>query len=240
MDWMIQFFGWLFSACDTIAKLIVGGSRTQRQVQHLKDEMQSFISDKDYGETAIATDVASQLSAWQQFYLAEFGLTCDFSSLVIPKQRKGFGWLIVVAQGLTIEQVFQQCKKHFPCWKCTDRTLNEDIPTNDRDPKNGTYAIWVRDCIEANQEHKNRSARYLEQKHIPGITLLERLLLELKYFLETGEHLDIQNVTLCSGSRLAGGFVPFVYWYDDKLEVYWCSLVCVFVVSLRAREVVAA
>lgn len=156
-------------------------------------------------------------------------MACDFSSLSIPKQRKGFDRLIVVARGLTIEQAFQQCQKHFPCWKYTDRDLDVAVTTNDRNPKNGPYAIWVRDRIEADQD--------LEQKHIP-ITLLEWLLLELKYFLETGQHLDIQNVTLCSGSRCADGFVPGVRWDDDRLEVFWCNPVFALV-GLRAREVVA-
>ena len=241
MDWMLQFFVWLFSACETIAKLVMGGSRDQQQVQHLKDEMQSFISDKDYGKEALTidVDVASQLTTWQQLYLAEFGLTCDFSSLVIPKWRKGFDRLIVVAQDLTIEKVFQQCQKHFPCWKYTDRDFDIAVPKNDRTSQAGSYAIWVRDTVEADPERKNCSARYLERKHILGITLLERLLLELKYFLETGKHLDIQNWTLCSGSRRDDGYVPDVYWRDSQLEVTWCSpgFACDF---LRSREVVTA
>jgi len=239
MNWMIQFFGWLFSACDTIVKLVISGSRNQQQVQHLKDEMQLFISNKDYGKTAVATDVASQLAAWQQFYLAEFEMTCDFSSLAIPKQRKGFGWLIVVAQGLTIEQVFQQCRKHFPCGKYTDRDLDAAVPTNDRNPKDGPYAVWGRDTVEADSQYKNRSANFLKEQEVSGITLLERLLLELKYFLETGgNHLDLRNVTLCSGSRYVDGFVPRVCWRSDWLDVGWYSPGSAFD-CLRAREVVA-
>jgi hypothetical protein len=237
---MIQFVTWLFSACDTIVKLVIGGSRNQQQVQHLQDEMQSFISDKDYGKTALATDVASQLATWQKLYLDEFGLTCDFSSLVIPTQHKGFDRLIVVAQGLTIEQTFQQCKKHFPCWKYTDHDLDEAVPTNDRNPQNSSYVIWVRDRIEADQEHRNRSA-HLKRRNVPGITLLERLLFELAYFLEKGKHLDLQNLTLCLGSRFVGGLVPYVVWGGSDLSVYWYNPGHASGSGhLRSREVVSA
>ncbi len=143
MDWMVQFLAWLFGACETIAKLVISGSRDQQQVQHLKDEIQSFINDKDYGKANLLTDVASQLKAWQQFYQEQFNLSCDFSGVTIPKPHKGFNRLIMVAAGLTVEQVFQQCQRHFPCWKYTDRDLEIAVPKNDRTPQNGAYAIWV-------------------------------------------------------------------------------------------------
>ncbi len=92
--------------------------------------------------------------------------------------------------------------------------------------------------MEAEPQRKNRSANWLRQKNIPGITLLERLLLELKYFLETGKHLDIQNATLCSGSRLDDGNVPYVGWDDSQLKVSWCYPDDAHD-ALRAREVVA-
>jgi hypothetical protein len=239
MDWMIQFFEWLFSACNTVVKLVTSGSRNQQQVQYLKDEMQSFINDKDYGKTAVAADTGGSLASWQEFYRNQFDLVCDFSLLPIPKQRKGFNRLIVVAQGLTIEDIFKKCQKHFPCGKYTTRDLDVAVPTNDRCPKDGPYAIWVRDRVEADREHKGRSARYLEQKHIPGITLLERLLLELKYFLETGQQLDIQNWTLCSGSRRGNDDVPYVRWGGSQLRVGWCHPDSGDGDGLRSREVVA-
>jgi len=39
------------------------------------------------------------------------------------------------------------------------------------------------------------------------------------YFRETGKHLDIQNVTLCAGSRSAAGNVPCVDWNDGEVRV---------------------
>lgn len=47
--------------------------------------------------------------------------------------------------------------------------------------------------------------------------------MELDYFKETGEHLDVKNITLCSGSRDSDGDVPDVDWDPDdgKVRVHW-------------------
>ena len=175
---------------------------------------------------------------WQKFYREQFDLKVNFAGLKISQQRPGFTRLIVVAQGVTIQQVYDKCKQLFGAWKYADNSLDQAVPTNDRDTKNGHYAIWVRDRVEADEELKNKSASDLKQAGTPGITLLERLLLELKYFKETGQHLDIGNWTLCSGSRDSVGYVPLVSWFDVKLRVDWYRVVfaCDHV---RAREVVS-
>jgi hypothetical protein len=52
-----------------------------------------------------------------------------------------------------------------------------------------------------------------------GIILLERMLLELMYYEQTGQHLDARGLTLCSGSRYLDGFVPSVYLDGDEVNV---------------------
>jgi len=66
---------------------------------------------------------------------------------------------------------------------------------------------------------KNLSANDLGRRNIAGITLEERLVYELKYFEETGNHLDIKNWTLCAGSCYSDGFVPGVYWVSVAGEL---------------------
>jgi hypothetical protein len=176
---------------------------------------------------------------WVKFYREMFGIELDVSTLRFTIKWSAFDRLIVVAGGLSIQQVYDKCRGLFPCWKYTDQSLDEIVTVNDRDPKNGTYAVWVRDRVEADEEHKNKSANDLAKAKIKGETLLERLLHELKYWKETGKHLDIQNVTLCSGSRNSLGDVPSVSWYgiDSKLRVDWYG-VDFRDGHLRTREVV--
>lgn len=177
------------------------------------------------------------LDSWAEFYVEAFGIELDITSLKIPERREGFDRLLVIAQGITCEQVCQKCKLSFGAYKYTDSDLDSAVPTNDRTNKNGAYAIWVRERPEADQEWQNHSADQLKEAGIKGITLLERLIYELKYFKETGKHLDINNVTLCSGSRSSRGVVPSVDWHVVRLFVHWCYPVYRYD-SLRTREVV--
>lgn len=176
------------------------------------------------------------LNKWQQFYKTEFGIECDFSKLKVPAKPEGLYRLIVIAKGVTAQQVYNRCAQLFNCWKYTDRSLDEVVIINERDSKNGHYAIWVRDVVEADEVHKNKSAKAIQQANLKTETLLERLLHELDYYQETGKYLDVNNITLCAGSRSSGGFVPCVGWSDDGLKVVWCNPFYAFVV-LRVREV---
>ena len=164
--------------------------------------------------------LADPVKVWQKFYLDVFGLTVDLSQVRIPVQQKGFIRLIFVAQGLTLNGVYDACAKRFSCWRYND-DLDAAVTENDRTPTEH-YAIWVRDTIEADQKLQNLSANDLKEKQCVTMTLLERMLFELKFFLEAGKHLDIQNVSLCAGSRSSGGGVPGAYWGDGEFEVGWC------------------
>ena len=182
---------------------------------------------------------ASKIEEWREFYKDVFGWDKDFSNLQIPPEREGFGWLIIVAEGLTLNRVFDKCTKRMKAWRWADN-LDRAVPKNDREAKTD-YAIWVRDRVEADEELKNLSANQLTEKGILGITLLERLILELFYFWNTrGKHLDRKNVTLCAGSRRSGGHVPGVHWRsNDRLRVAWGHPVD-SAGGLRARAVVSA
>jgi len=183
----------------------------------------------------------SQESSWLDFYRKEFGLECE-PLLVCPEKRhpevgKSFGRMIVVAQDIRMQCVFDQCQNHFNCHKHTEMELDAVVQSNDRLSASGSFAVWVRDCAEADEEHRYRSANALKQMNIFGITLLERLLYELKYFLETGKHLDVRNITLCSGSIDIEGHVPDVFWDGEKMNVGWFSPDANYG-NLRTREVV--
>ena len=92
--------------------------------------------------------------------------------------------------------------------------------------------------MEAGKENENLSANKCKELNINGITLEERLLLELFYHWRTNKHLDINNVTLCTGSRDSGGGVPRVGWDVGKMDVrYYYSGHSLD--SLRSRSAVS-
>ena len=177
---------------------------------------------------------------WQKFYKKVFGEVFDFSDIRIPgcPGIPGKEWrLIIVAKGMTPEELFCKCREKFGAWKWTDRNLNE-IVISDRTAKDGHYAIWVRARVEADEEFKNLSVNNLKAQNHKGITLEERLVLELFHFWKTRKHLDIQNITLCSGSRYSGGSVARVDWSVGGVGVDWFSPDCSDD-DLRSREAVS-
>lgn len=174
----------------------------------------------------VVGSIDEHLSPWIEFYKKYFGIVVDLPglrSLQIPAKVAGFDRLIIVVQGIGLNEVWKICVKRFKCYKYTDSDLESLVTENDRDPANGSYAVWVRDVVEADGDMKNLSAKDLAEKSIKGVTLLERLIHELKYFSETGKHLDIDNVTLCSGSRYSDGDVPDAGWFGDELGVGWAD-----------------
>ena len=141
------------------------------------------------------------------------------AGLMVPERRKGFDRLLVVDDMMTNNLGFEACEASFPSRRYVN-DLDIAIPTNERHPsKNGIYVVWFRDRVEADEELKDKSADDIVMMGLRTITLLERELFELVHFMETGKHLDIQNWTLCSGSRNSDGNVPNAGWCDGEFEV---------------------
>ncbi|MFH1473085.1 MAG: hypothetical protein ABIF06_01570 [bacterium] len=200
------------------AKAIVGNMGTFRK------DVRKFWSQYRVDDVELSSD----LIRWTGVYERLFGHKPDLSQIVVPEKPKGFGpmRLVVVAReivewtnGRPLQGTQDALKKHFPCWQYVD-DLDEAIMKNDRDPRSGSYAVWVRDVQEADEEFANRSANDLMAEKHTGITNLECAIFEADYYFETGKHLDVQNVTLCTGSRHRGGYVPLTLWHD-RFRVDW-------------------
>lgn len=131
-------------------------------------------------------------------------------------------WTIPVVQGVTCNKLVAALRKLGVNVYTYVDDLDKGVPTNDRSPDKKSYLVSFRRNVEADPDNKNRSANDLAKVGHMGITLLERLLLELGYFLATGKHLDVSNWTLCSGSRRSNGSVPYVNFRDGKVYVLWC------------------
>jgi len=207
---------------DTTRQAMEFGAALLKQAPHLaSEEMQYWIKNQGDLQEALAKalGIPDPRREWERFCQEVFGISVDFSSLVLPEKRDGFNWLIVMPQGMTANRLFDKCKERFAAWRYTeDLDTTKSVRTAEK-----ATAIWVRDRIEADEENKKKSANVCKAEGINGITLEERLLLELFYHWRTGKHLDIQNVTLCSGSRNPHGGVPDVSWAVGKLDVGSCN-----------------
>lgn len=203
-------------------------------------QLANAIRDAIYSLVGAVQELPDHLKWWQDFYWEE-GIKIDFLTFRIPeKPVKGSWWPILVAAGLTYNQVVQMLRKKFPVWLWTeDLDKAIDLSKEQRRAVDQPYVVWVKANVEADPDLANKSANDLVGQKM--ITLMERLLLEVLYFcaINSGQHLDIQNWTLCAGSRCQDGVVPGVSFrsHGVKVSVYWTRTVPAFD-DLRARSAV--
>jgi hypothetical protein len=156
---------------------------------------------------------------WQKFFKKHFGRTFDLSNLHVPQKPAYPCRAILIRQGLTNNQIFDACTKAFKTWRYAN---DLDVVRDVVERHDGPYIVWVRDTVEADPDMANKSASDIEAVSIN--TLKERMLLELAYFDETGRHLDINNWTLCAGSRYLDGTVPRCRWDGGMFIVHWSNV----------------
>ncbi len=80
-------------------------------------------------------------------------------------------------------------------------------------------ALWVRASSGPDQAFRNKSLLDADPSLI-GMTLFERVILGMKYFEETGKHLDVNTFTICSGSQMSTrNVVPLVACANRKVII---------------------
>lgn len=175
-----------------------------------------------YPTVIVDTNDRSEAEAQSAFMKEHFGLKLPRSLTTLaplPDHR-----VLVVPKGLTPMMVVEASRKRGMRFELYGVNLDKDVRENERDPnRDGTYVIQVRDRKEADEELKNLSGNDLRKQNAKTMTLLERLLYGFKRFVETGEHLDVADITLCAGSRYSDGGVPRVSCSDGIVGVHWYS-----------------
>ncbi|MCA9354581.1 MAG: hypothetical protein KC877_03630 [Candidatus Kaiserbacteria bacterium] len=181
-------------------------------------------------------DIAMQQLLWQQIF-DDLQVECSVSDVRLPIFNPRFAQLIVVPS-ITLLECIDLMDQEFPI-DSPDRDLSEVPLIDDWRRAEGPYAIWVRKRFEADFEHQKKSAVHVRQSLIPGITLLERLLLELFYYRYNGKHLDADCITLCTGTQTTGSFTPGFGWDADhcRVRIDWFAPDYASI-GLRVREVI--
>jgi hypothetical protein len=160
---------------------------------------------------------------WRELWRMQLGIKSpDFAGITPFAAHPGYRPLIMPKhERITAQRLLDICRERFKCWKYTNNSLDNVVVMNTRDPRKGSYVAWFRDRVEADEELSNLSAIELEKRKIPGITLLEREVMEYDYFNRTNGHLDIDNMTICPGSRYLCGDLPRVRWDGKKFFIHW-------------------
>lgn len=179
-----------------------------------KEQFQLFLSHRN---PFIVTNERAQ---WQAFYKRYFGLNVDFKDVVIPPLVSPgyFERMIIIPKGLQISKVIKVLVKNFECnlglLHIKPETLIEERTTKT------SYAIRLHDSQEADLEEKNCPCQKYNSQEL--ITLTERLIFELKYFDETGNHLDLSSATICGASHNNYDYIPEVSYRSEVLTLTWC------------------
>lgn len=203
------------------------------------------VSGQANGGVTYATGIneAAFRADWQKYLNEVFGINADFlSAIKLPPFRAGFGWGVVMPQGLSDQRMLNVLKPRFAdkLWQwCQNLDEVLDPAKEARTTANGPYVVWCRDRVEADEELKNLSANNLTKRGINCMTEPERIMLEGWFHWKTGSHLDTQNVTLSVGSRDSDGNVPSANWYADSgfnVHGYFPDYCGDYI---RAREVVS-
>ena len=133
-----------------------------------------------------------------------------FVKLISAKERLNL-WFMPVVKGVTCDKVVAALRKLRVHVRTYVNSLDRNLPANDRDPnRDGSYVVSFRRVVEVDQENENLSANVLIARGRMGITLLERLLLELGYFLATHKYMNVKSMTLCVASRYSINRIPCV------------------------------
>ncbi|KKP54384.1 MAG: hypothetical protein UR46_C0023G0005, partial [Parcubacteria group bacterium GW2011_GWA1_33_6] len=181
-------------------------------------------------------ELEPQISDQLQLYATHFNRELDLSTVELPErtkeQEQEFTRLLIIDKKLATEEAYQACKKQFPCYHYQEnKPLDQliDPEQEERNPQTqGSYAIWVEDSQNAPERNANLSANQIKERKLQTMTLRERLYDELYHWDknssnpdQTQRHLDSTNTyTHCSGSRIVGGLLPYVYWYSFAREMY--------------------
>ncbi|MEK7664568.1 MAG: hypothetical protein AAB361_00325 [Patescibacteria group bacterium] len=224
---------------DSVKILIAFAEHAQKHGLEITYDLQVFI-DEPERVTRLVKYIKAGAPIWQVETLPDINWPAVYQKLGMEAEYQEFVkttnwsnpslWIVPAINGATCNKVVAAMKndgvKFWP-----NKDLDASLSRNDRDPnKDGSYVVGFRRTIEADEENKNLSADILAEHNHKGITLLERLLLGAGYFWTTGQHLDVKNITLSTGSRDLVGSVPsvcfffsvygevFVSWYGPGIR----------------------
>ena len=210
---------------NNVGGLVLGGKRDAKDVANclqVINDHPDFVDRLRLGSTADTSKIREELILWQKFdqkFFPDVNVG-NYTSLRIPlNPPAAFTLPIVNARGISADMLVTRMRKEFKVWV---NICDLDSVSSDRSPASSSYIVLVRDRIEADDELVNESADMLAEKAISGITLPERLRLEFFYWWKTGQHLDLVNMTLASGSRHYG-VVPRVCYNSRAKELILSS-----------------
>ncbi len=198
----------------------------------------------------MSSKVLDLSSVWQEATQKSYGLMgmADAYAVFFKEWKvtdKDDYLMVVMLNGINQSKVVSAIKKLLRFGSYYD--LDKIVIVNDRDPnRDGSYVIAVYSEVEADSRNFNNNRYWKmlsrgDNEFRNGMTLTERLLLELIHFLATGKCLDVIRYTLCMGSHFKNGNMPYVECNPtlDKIIVFDFNPMTTYNSTMRSRFVVS-
>ncbi len=199
------------------------------------EQLEALVKKERYCQTA--EELVEIHNEWSEFYRLALGSSLNFGVFKTlappPSYLSGFGWLAIIPRKLSLELIVEACRDEFPV---EFELLN--LMGNFTHCRSGVscgshpaYYIGIRNRQEADKRLLGLSADRIWEQNIEGINLIEMLVLQLKYFLENKQHLNLKTRTLCTSSWLKksgekqtdasarGGLVPTVHCSKGRVYI---------------------
>lgn len=141
----------------------------------------------------------SLISGWERFYKKYFGLDVEFGNVIVPAKSGDYDRVILIPAGLTCVEVVNASEKLF---QVDTSIIDLDAKFKSIRTTEKSYAIRLEEK-NFTYDFVKFSIREFNNGTINSITLLERLVYGLKYFVENKSHLDTgekMEATYCVAS----------------------------------------
>jgi len=167
----------------------------------------------------------------REFYKQVHGIDLDPTGLKFPTATAGLGWGVWTPKGITSQRAYEMGLTVFggKCWKWTGDSLDTAIKHNNRTAEVGQYVVLTAASVEPPTDFAiGLTANDTKTQKLAGLTFTERFLLGQWYHWKSGgQHLDVQGITRCDGSRFSDGSVPSVGFSSctGKVGVDWYGVV---------------
>ena len=150
-----------------------------------------------------------ELEALKVFYKHFFEIRIEETEVSKSQMKlKEFPEIFYVDPEIPEEIIVLVMCQHFPTITALYTNISSLIS---KEIENSRYGGWIEIKNDSNQSTKN------------GITLRERLLIELYYFWKYKKHFETSTMTLCDGSRHLDGATPFTCWDGAMFWINWCE-----------------
>lgn len=186
------------------------------------NRIEEILNDLYAPKVVTPAEWSNTLEYWADLYKRFYNLTPELKG-VRPFEHVPSGHRIyIIGEGLSQNAMIESMRSRFTVRTYVD-DLDRDIPIHDQHPRRGSYAVAFKDTIEADEDLKNLLADQLAEpeRRVKPITTFERFVMEDECLDRTKGHCDVNNVTLCAGSRDRGGRVPGARWGGVRFSVDW-------------------